>query len=200
MSEQIKELIEKIQQEGVKAAEDKARAIIDEAGLQAQAIIKEAQKEAQSIILGAQDRAAKMEESGRASLKQAGRDMLLSLRAEINEMLGRMVRERVREALGVEELSQILGRIIKEAGVHEKAEVVVTMKKEDAEKLEKGFLAELKSQVHRGIKIASSDAMHGGFTISYDSGRSLFDFTDKALEEYIVALLSPKLAEVLRGK
>ena len=67
MSEQIKELIEKIQQEGVKAAEDKARAIIDEAGLQAQAIIKEAQKEAQSIILGAQDRAAKMEESGRAS-------------------------------------------------------------------------------------------------------------------------------------
>lgn len=200
MAEQIKELLEKIQREGIKAAEDKAQAILKEAESKAQAMIKEAQKEAQLIALAAEDRAAKLEESGRASLKQAGRDVLLSLKAEINGMLGRLVTERVRQALSAEELSQILGRLIKEAGTQDRPEIVVTMSKEDSDKLEKGFLAELRSNARKGIKLAASDSMRGGFTISFDSGKSLFDFTDKALAEYIMSLLSPKLAEVLDVK
>ena len=39
----------------------------------------------------------------------------------------------------------------------------------------------------------------GGFTISFDSGKSQFDFTDQALAEYIGQYLKPKLEEILQA-
>jgi vacuolar-type H+-ATPase subunit E/Vma4 len=197
MTEELKDLIEKIQQEGVKAAEDKARVIEEEAEARAKAIIEEAKKEAQVLLLEAKDKASKMEEATRASLKQVGRDLVLSLKTEINDMLNRIITTHVREALSIGELAQILGRLIKETGVNEKAEVIVALKKEDAQVLEKGFLAELKKQAEHGIKLAVSDDIRGGFTISFDSGKSFFDFTDKAFAEYISLTLKPRLAEIL---
>lgn len=197
MTEQLKELIEKIQQEGVKAAEDKARAIEDEARQQARVIIEEARKEAEITLLTAKDKASRNEEATRTALKQVGRDVLLSIKQEINAMLGKLIAARVREALSPQELAQALIALIKETALHTKEEIVVTLKKEDAQKLEQGFLGELKKHVQKGIVLKSSDDIHGGFTISYDSGKSMFDFTDRALAEYIAASLKPKLADVL---
>lgn len=197
MTEQLKELIEKIQQEGIKAAEDKARRIEAEARCRAEDIIEEARKEAEALILSAKGKAARHEESTQTSLKQVGRDVLLALKSEINEMLNRLMTARVREALTPAELAQVLGALIKEAGVLEKADVVVALKKEDVEKLEKGFLGELKKHVQGNITLKASDDVRGGFTISYDGGKSLFDFTDKALAEYISLILKPKLADIL---
>ena len=84
MAEELKNLIEKIHQEGVKAAEDKASDIENEAKRQAKAIVERAEKEAKDVIAEAKGKIAEMEGSGKVSLKQAGRDLLLSLRKEIN--------------------------------------------------------------------------------------------------------------------
>ena len=194
MAEQLKELIEKIQKEGIKAAEDKARSIEEEARQKAQAIIKEAQKEAEGLISQANDKAKRLQETTLASLKQVGRDVLLALKTEISDMLNKLIMERVREALTPQELAHILAGLIKEQG---KAEVVVSLKKDDVEKLEKGFLAELNKHAQKGITLKASEDISGGFTISYDAGKSHFDFTDKALAEYIGLSLKPKLAEIL---
>jgi hypothetical protein len=40
--------------------------------------------------------------------------------------------------------------------------------------------------------------MSGGFTISFDSGRSCYDFTDRALAAYIGTYLKPKLNQILQ--
>jgi V/A-type H+-transporting ATPase subunit E len=197
MTEQLKELIEKIQQEGVRVAEDKAAAIEAEARRQAEDIIKGARKEAEGMILSAQDKAARQEASTQASLKQVSRDVLLALKSEINAMLNRLITARLGEVLTPAELASLLSVLIKEAGVHAKADVVVALKKEDAEKLEKGFLGELKKHVQANVTLKASDDIRGGFTISYDAGKSLFDFTDKALAEYIIRVLKPKLADIL---
>jgi len=71
------------------------------------------------------------------------------------------------------------------------------LRKEDLERLREGFLSELKDAVKKGIVLKPSEDILGGLTISYDAGRSLFDFTDKALTEYITSYLRPKLKEVL---
>jgi len=198
MAQELKELIEKIQTEGVKAAEDKAREIEKEARQSANKIIKDAQKKAEQIIGDAKTRIEGMEASGRSSLKQAGRDLILSLRKEINAVLDRLVVSRVHKALSPDELISIIGQLVKNCKAADRADIVISLKKEDLEKIEKQFLSELKDEAGKGITLRRQDEIQGGFTISFDKGKSLYDFTDKALAEYISSSLNPKLAQLLK--
>ena len=198
MAEEIKELIAKIQTEGIQQAENKAKAIEAEAKRRAEIILEEARKESAKIISIAKEDSAKMEEAGRLALKQAARDSLLNLRKEINRLLDKIILMRVSEALGPQELQKLINSLFKEHAGEEKAGAVIGLKKEYLEKLEKGFLQELKEKVKSGITLKSTADISGGFTISFDSGKSHLDFTDHALAEYLSSLLKPKLAELLK--
>lgn len=197
MAEEIKELIEKIQQEGIQEAENKARRIEDDAQQKAGELIEKAKQEAAKIILEAKEKSAKMDEGTRQSLKQAGRDLLLSLRKEINAMLDRIIVEQVVHALKPDELAKIISELIKNYSRDE--ESTVLLKKEDLEKLGKSAFSELKEKTKHGITIKPSEDISGGFVISYDSGKSQYDFTDKAIASYIGSYLKPKLNELLSG-
>ncbi|MFA5099565.1 MAG: V-type ATP synthase subunit E, partial [Candidatus Omnitrophota bacterium] len=108
MADQIKELIEKIQAEGVQAAQDKAAEIENEARQKADWIVQKAQAQAKKIAADGQDAAARMQASGQAALQQSGRDVLLSLKKEIGAMLQRVIASQVAAVLTAEELSRII--------------------------------------------------------------------------------------------
>lgn len=198
MAEELKGLIEKINEEGVKAAEEKARHIEEAARKRADEIMRKAEKEAERLIADGKERIARVEESANSSLKQAGRDLLLSLRREINSMLEKLIVSHVRKALTPDELARIIKELVKHHKTKEKGEVVISLKKEDIEKLEKGFFDEMREDIKKGIVIKPSDEIKGGFIISYDSGRSYYDFTDKALADYISSYLKPNLSNILK--
>jgi vacuolar-type H+-ATPase subunit E/Vma4 len=67
------------------------------------------------------------------------------------------------------------------------------------ELLERHYLHTLKQEMEREILLKPGDGIRGGFTISYDNGKSSYDFTDKALADYIGTYLKPKLNTILRG-
>lgn len=196
MAEEIKDLIEKIQQEGIKVAEDKAREIANQARSQAEEIVKKAKAEAERLIAQAKAQISKEEASSKILLKQAGRDLLLSVRKEINAMLEGLLAANLRQSLTPEGLVKILTTLIKNYGAEES--IVVLLKKEDLEILEKSFLAALKEEAKKGITLRPSEDIQAGFIISYDHGKSYYDFTDAALAEYIGSYLKPKLSELLK--
>ncbi|MBN3039071.1 MAG: hypothetical protein JW869_06645 [Candidatus Omnitrophica bacterium] len=198
MAEDIKGLIDKIQQEGIKAAEEKAREIEDKANQRAQGIIEEAEQKAARLIDNARDEVAKMEKNSRVSLEQVGRDLLLSLHEEINAMLKKIALAQVQSALGPEEMSKIIGALIKEMNRAKEGQVVVTLGEKDLKKVEQGILHKLGSQIKKELTLKPSGEISGGFIISYDGSKSHFDFTDKALAEYLSARLKPKLAELIQ--
>ncbi len=198
MAEELKDLIEKIQEEGVKAAEDKAKSVEKEAWHNAKACLSKAEKEAENIISEAKEKVARMEKSGKDSLKQAGRDLILSLRKEINALLDKIIVSRVREALSPAEIGKIITLIAQQSKDKEKKDITVLLNKKDLDKIEKSLLKELKDEMEKGITLKSSEDIRGGFTISYDKGKSYYDFTEKALAEYIGSCLKPKLAEMLK--
>jgi len=198
MTEDIKGLIEKINQEGIKKAQESARRIEEEARRQAEEIIARAKKEAQKMILEAKDEIARYDEKERSLLVQAGRDFLLSLKKEINAMLQRLISSDVHQALSAETLARIITEMTKSGGQH-KEEIIIALNKEDLKSLEKGFLLKLKEAAKKGIILKESQDIRSGFTISFDNGRSCFDFTDKAIAEYIGESLKPKLAEILKS-
>lgn len=198
MAEDIKNLIEKIQQEGIQAAQEKALQIEEEARLQAQNIIAQAKKEAQKLISEAKEKCARLEESSNASLKQAGRDLLLNLREQINALLDKIILSHARAQLTPQEITRIIALLIKDYGNKEKGGIVISLGKEEFQKLEKTLLSELKDEVKKGVTLKSSDEIGAGFIISFDAGKSHFDFTDKALAQYLGGYLKPAIAELLK--
>ncbi|MBP7056179.1 MAG: hypothetical protein KBB52_04950 [Candidatus Omnitrophica bacterium] len=199
MTEDLKGLIEKIQEEGISAAEAKAHAIETEAKKRASDIIEDARKKSEDMIHSAKKEVERSRESTEATLKQAGRDLILSLRQEINSILGKLVEYHVHKALNPEGISHIVASLLKNQNRPEKDGIVITAKREDLEKLEKALLEELGHKAREGITLKPSDAIRGGFIISYDSGRSYFDFSDKAIVDYISEFLRPRIASILKG-
>ena len=197
MTEQIKELIEKIQQEGIKTAEGKASQIENEAKRQAGQIITKAKIDAEKIIAEAKQQAAKIDESTKISLKQAGRDLMLSLRKEINAMLDKIIVNTVHQALVPEEMLTIIVQLIKNYKATDKQNIVISLNKSDLKELEQGLLNKLGKEAKKQITLKAQEDILGGFIISYDAGKSHFDFTDNALAEYIGTYLKPKLKEIL---
>jgi len=198
MAEEIRDLIEKINQEGIKAAEEKAQNIEAAAQQRADSILTQARLEAEEMIAVEKDRIRREEEKGKILLAQAGRDLLLSLRKEINAMLGRIIVSDIQQALTPEALFKILVEVIKNDSAGKSSDITVLLNEKDLETLKKYFLHKLGEETKKKIVLKPAEEISGDFTISFDREKSCYDFTDKALAEYISTYLKPKLNQILQ--
>lgn len=198
MTDDIKGLIEKIQQEGINTAQAHAKDIEAQAKKEAQAIIEKAKAEAKNLTQEARSNVSLMQRNTQDELMQVSRDMLLQLRREINSMLNKLILTRVREALSPDELGKIITSLVKDYVAQEKVNIVVSLNKDDLEKLGKAFFGELREELKKKIVLKSSDDISAGFIISYDAEKSHYDFTDNSLAGYISFCLKPKLDELLK--
>ncbi|MBZ0167467.1 MAG: hypothetical protein K8I00_11730 [Candidatus Omnitrophica bacterium] len=200
MSSQIQELIDKIKNDGVQQAQDQAQGIEKEAQDKARKIIKDAQQQAESIVLQGKDDVKKMEEAAKKSLQQASRDMLLSLRKQIEQTLQKLVAAEVSGALTTERLADILAEVVASTVDMSKDHgVLLEISPQSAQDLKGGILAKLQESVKKGVRVESSDDVSGGFTISYDNGKSSFDFTDESLANYLSTYLNAQVADILKS-
>ncbi|MBU4252198.1 MAG: hypothetical protein KKC39_07590 [Candidatus Omnitrophica bacterium] len=199
MAQEIKDLIAKIQQEGIQAAEEKAAQIKAEAARASLKIISEAKIEASRIVQQANTDAQRLNDSTHASLKQAGRDLLISLRGEINSMLDNLIKADTHQALTVNELLKIIEALIKNAPLSLGSEIIISLNPLDKEKLEKEFFRQLAEKTKKQITLKSANGLDSGFIISFDAGKSIFDFSDTALTEYIGSFLKPELGKILNS-
>ena len=78
MAQQIQELINKIKQEGIEAAEQKSKELDLQAQAKAQKIIDEAKINAQKIVQDGKKEIEQMKITTQAALKQSSRDMLFN--------------------------------------------------------------------------------------------------------------------------
>jgi len=198
MTDEIRDLIEKINREGIKAAEEKAQNIEAAAQQRAENILSAARIEAEEIIASAHNRIRQEDENERILLAQAGRDFLLSLRTEIQAMLERIVVSDVHQVLSPDEMKKLISEVIRNDRPGEKGDITIFLSENDLERMERNFLQKLGEETRRTITLRPSEEISAGFTISFDSGKSCYEFTDKALAEYIGTYLKPKLNRILQ--
>jgi V/A-type H+-transporting ATPase subunit E len=197
MTEELKTLIDKIQQEGVEAGQKKAWEIEKQAAQKADETIGKAQALAQKFLEEARQRIKQDEVSSEATLRQAARDIVLSLKAQILATLDKLMAAQAGKAQSSAHLAEWITLLVKQAKVSGAGPVIVTLKPEDAMRLEEGFLEQLKEELKKDIVLKRSQDISGGFVISFDAGKSHFDFTDKALAEHLAQVVRPRLAELL---
>jgi vacuolar-type H+-ATPase subunit E/Vma4 len=113
-------------------------------------------------------------------------------------MLGRIVISDIRQALTPEALSRLLSDVVRNYNTSEHSDIAVLLNKKDLELLEQHYLDTLRQETRRNIILKPGEEIHKGFTISFDSGKSCYDFTDKALADYIGTYLKPKLNRILQ--
>ncbi|MCU0666321.1 MAG: hypothetical protein MUF05_04425 [Candidatus Omnitrophica bacterium] len=199
MPSEIKDLIEQINREGIEKAQKASGEIEAEAKRKAWEIIEKAKKDAAGLLSQAKEEISRQEIKEKALLAQSGRDLLLSLRQQINQMLKNIIMHQVGQCLKPEEIYKIISQLVEHIASEETNGIVVCLKEQDRVILEKEFLARLKQQIQKTVTLKSADEISAGFTISFDSGKTQFDFTDQSLAEYISASLNPKLGEILKG-
>jgi V/A-type H+/Na+-transporting ATPase subunit E len=199
MVEDIGDLIEKINQDGIRAAEEKAHTIEAAAKQRADDILASAEREAGEMISAAKDRIRRDDQKEKALLAQAGRDLLLTLREEINAMLERLLVSDIRQAMTPEAVSGLLLDVVRNYSLDGTGSITISMNKSDMENLEKYFLHKLREETKQQVLLRPAEEISGGFIISFDSGKSCFDFTDKALADYIGTYLKPKLNQILQA-
>lgn len=200
MESQVQGLIDKIKTEGIQEAEQKAGEIEQQAQSRGQDIINKAKQRADELIVGARQESKKIREATQTVLLQASRDMLLNLRKEIETILERIVAGDIHKALTPEELSGIIEETVKGylAQNSDVSDITVTLASRDLKKLKEGFIAKLKTKIKQPITFQSADDMGAGFTISFDNGKSCFDFTDKSLVEYLGGYLNAEVSSLLK--
>jgi V/A-type H+-transporting ATPase subunit E len=198
MSPQIQELIDKIKSEGIQAAESNAQKIESEAKQKADKIVEEAQQKADQIVANAKQETEKMQKSSDMALEQSSRDMLLSLKKKIQDLLQKIVDMSIKDALDKETLARILEKLILESTRQEKADIEVVLSDKDLKALKDGCIAKLQKKVKEPITFRSSKEIGKGFTISFDAGKSCFDFTDANLAEFLSEHLNAHVGEILK--
>jgi len=200
MSEKLDSLIEKINREGVEAAEKKAKSIIAEAGKKAREEIENAEKEGKRIVEEAEKEARAMENKAKKSLQQAYRDVIIALKKEIEKIFNQILKIKISESLSPEELLRLINELVVK-WVDWKGDIAqVYLNEEDAKKIGDMIVSEMKKKMKKGVEIKPVKDIDAGFMVSFDDGRSRFDFTDNGLGEFIKAHLNQRLIGFLEDK
>lgn len=199
MSQQLNDLIEKINRQAIQNAEAKAKDIETEAKKKAEEIILQAKNYAQQIIKETKEKMDKETQMHQAKLQQATRDMLLDLKSQLQQILLNIVKKEIRSVLTPQELVTILSIIIqrKDQGNDFPDQITVELNNQDAQKLQEYFLEKLQSNLKKELILRPATDIQAGFRISFDQDKSQFDFSEQALAEYVFRYLKPGLQEIL---
>ena len=99
MAEELQQLLEKIQHDGVEKANAEATAILAKAKADATAVLKDAETKAAALRAQAETDARAFEERARKTISQAARDTVLDVKASLGKLFDKLLAQDVSAAL-----------------------------------------------------------------------------------------------------
>ncbi len=199
MEIQLQELINQIKEDGVKAAESEAVSILESAKAEAEKIISEARLQADKILLDAKTENDRMVRVSEDSIRQAGRNLLLSFRESVAKELDAVVGGRVAAAYSSEELSKLIVKVVESWAQNSDSEdISVLLGSKDLAALEKSLLAAFKEKMLTGVTLKANDNFDGGFRIAVNNGQVYYDYSAEAVTSMLSAYLSPKVTALMK--
>ena len=191
MAEELQQLLEKIQRDGVDKANAEAAAIVAKAKAEAEAIVKKAQEDAAAAEAKGKADAEAYAARARETISQAARDTVLKVKEDVTKLLTQLLAQDVSAALATEAVP-LAAAAVKELVTGSGAEVAASAKLVDA------LRAQLAAQAQNGVKVVADEMTGTGFTVKLDNGRVEHDFTDAAISEALAQRLRPDLAALLK--
>ena len=199
MAEELQHLIERIRKEGVESGEKAAESLVAEAKQKAAKIVADAQKQAKDLVAKAETDSAAFAERGQATLRQAARDLLISVGGAIGKVVGGIVEAKVGAALTPDLMAQMLLKLAEAYAKDGGAGGIVAMLGEaDAAAVKAAFAKECQNKLAAGIQIESDREIFQGFRAGAKDGQVFHDFTKEAIAESLANFLRPELAQIVK--
>ncbi|MDA3924789.1 MAG: hypothetical protein PF904_08845 [Kiritimatiellae bacterium] len=195
MTEDLQQLLEKIQHDGVDKAQSESSAIIEKAKSEAASLIAAAKAEAEKIKSDAQTEADAYATRAGETISQSARDVLLHVEKSVTTLLESLLLKDVNTALSNEE---IVATLIQEAvktylTAEESIEVSVV------EQMVESLRAKLASLAAEGVTVVTDKTTGTGFSIKLAGGRVEHDFSGAAVTDALSKQLRPGLAALLKS-
>jgi V/A-type H+-transporting ATPase subunit E len=193
MELQIQDLVNSIKRDGIEEAEKKAAEIIGEAQEKADDLVRNAKKEAQRIVDEAKKEVAVMKQSGTAAVQQAGRDVMLSLKKQINDQFTRILEQQVSSTFSGKDLVTLIVSVVS-SGLVTPEDTVVEINEKQKKQLAESLQHELAKELKAGLEIKVVPSVDIGFRLTAKDGSSYYDFST----DEVVRLLAPFLNTAVR--
>lgn len=195
MTQDLQQLLEKINTDGVGKAKAEAATILDHAQAQAKATLDAAKRDADQIIAQARQDAAAFEQRAQETIRQSARDTLLLVEKAVTASLTSLLLKEVNATLNAPD---VVARLVTEA-VHAYIQAKGGMDIVATTKLAEALRAKLAAEAANGIQIVLDDHTGAGFKIRLANGRIEHDFSGTAVTEALSKQLRPQLAALLKG-
>jgi len=200
MDAKLEGLIAKIKKDGIEEAKKSSESIIEKAEAQAKTIVDQAKKEAEKIISQGKQEAQKLKANTENSLKQAARDLLLTLKNEINGLFNGIIKRKIAQELDPEFMSKLIVKIVESWSKEKQAALELLVSKADKQKLEALLFKGLKDKAKEEIEIKVSKTITRGFRIGIKGEDLHYDFTEEVLSEAFKEFLNPATSAMLDTK
>ena len=192
MAEELQQLLEKIQHDGVEKANAEAATILAKAKADAAAILKDAESKAAAFRAQAETDATAFEERAQKTIPPAARDTVLEVKDAIGRMLEKLLAKDVAAALAdPSEAAKLALAAVNELGSN--ADVAA------GEKLAAALKAQLAADAKAGVKVVLDESVGTGFSIRLDGGRVEHDFSESAIVAALAKRLRPDLAKLVNA-
>jgi V/A-type H+-transporting ATPase subunit E len=198
MAENLQNLLNRIQQDGVEKANAEAESIVSKAKQEAAELIRSAEELKASMIAEAERESRTFAERGEKALQQAARDVVLSIGDALDRTLGGVIDSRLGKAMTDDVLKQMIVKVVEAYSSSGSSGAEIALSTEDEEKLSSFFMNELATAVREGCVIRGDGKITSGFRVSMAEGHVSHDFTGEAIGDALARLVRPHLAEVTR--
>ena len=137
--------------------------------------------------------------SGEESLRQAGRNLLISFRESVAKQLEAIAGENVTAVYSSDSLAKLIITVVEGWANKPDAEnLEVILNSDDLKKLEQTLLAGLKEKMLGGVTLKANNNFDKGFRIATNNGAAYYDYSAEAVVEMLSNYLSPKVTELLK--
>ena len=197
MDQKLKELTDKLYQEGVVKGNQEADQIIAEAEKKSQKIITTAEVKAKAIVADAEKKAAELDKNTKSELVLASRQMISALEQEVTNLVSEIIiNESVTDAVGDRSFIQqlILAAVTNWAP---KQDLLVVVPPYDQKDVETFFAVKAKKLLDGGLKIESANNIKTGFQIGPADGSYKVSFTQDDFIAFFKEFIRPKVVELL---
>ncbi|MDF1521537.1 MAG: hypothetical protein P1P87_01795 [Trueperaceae bacterium] len=199
MPEDLQALIDRLQRDAVNEGQRRADAIVEAARTQAAALAREAETETERRLAQAERDAALVTERSTVALEQAGRDLLLTVRAAIGDLLGGLIRASLADELRPDLMAEMLVKMADGYTAHGGRErrMAVLVSPDDLDAMVQLYAQRYREQLVHGVEVTLGPDIEKGFRVVLVDEHVEHDLTIDAIAEVLSTYLNPRLADLL---
>lgn len=194
---QLKELIDTIHRDGVDKSRQESESMLKQARAEADEIVATAKAKADKLLAEARREQERLENSGRESLKQASRDLLLRVRKQLENLFSSLLKEKTSEVLKDKDISTAIAAMISNWAPEKQDKIDLLIPANQYEPMAKALRKALAEKISAGIEIKASAELTSGFRIAEKEGQAYYDFSAESVSESLALFLNPAMAKIV---